>query len=349
MKRTDPRKLLPLALLLFAVSLMAAACSHLNRVGVPLPSLDSLFSGESLRKLVLPDLDTDTVTVLVLGLDDAENLTDVMMVVRLDVEERRATLLQLPRDLYVGETAGVTGKLNAVFGWKGSTEQGAKAVKQVLKDQMDLQIDYYLLVDMATVRDAVDDLGGITVDVPGTIYYLPGKALYPGVQTLTGEEAEWLIRTRNIYADGDIGRMRAQLLFLSGAVDAVKAQRLPDLAALATRYYSRVETDMPLDVIMGALPILMGMEADTLTTLTVPLLEFAMNGEYAVFVASRYKLAVLLEEHFDVDTNRVVTPWGPPESEEAEPKIEDASDIWDDIFKAPNWKITPWFHTFYLC
>ena len=85
---------------------------------------------------------------------------------------------------------------------------------------MNLPIDAYLVFSSETVREFVDLLDGVTVDVPFSISYHDDtgkeKTINAGERRLNGEEAVAFVRHRSSYAEGDLGRLDAQMRFLCG-------------------------------------------------------------------------------------------------------------------------------------
>lgn len=99
-------------------------------------------------------------------------LTDSIMVISIDQKAKNAVMFSVPRDLYVkyGEAclSGYEGKINVVFmcGKDGaSQEQGAKKLMGVVGDTFDLDVQYYSQVNYTALKDAVNAVGGITVDI----------------------------------------------------------------------------------------------------------------------------------------------------------------------------------------
>ena len=62
---------------------------------------------------------------LVCGVDLSENLTDIIMVVCYDTANNEASILQIPRDTFVGDVP--SGKINAVYGNPREGESKIKA------------------------------------------------------------------------------------------------------------------------------------------------------------------------------------------------------------------------------
>ena len=239
---------------------------------------------------------------LLCGADDAASLTDVILYGVLDTNEDRLELLQIPRDIFVGDEYP-SGKINAVCN-SGETQPPVLALCQVLEQRFCLPVDHYVVVTLETVRDVVDSLGGITVDVPQQIDYLPGKVLEPGVQTLNGEQAEWLIRYRKGYVMGDLGRLQTQQLFLQAMMQAISQQSDLRLALLAARYFDKIETDVSLTEGLGLAyaALQVGVEKAEIHTIEG---YGAQYGAYTVMIPYRQKLTDLLNEHFRTQQERV--------------------------------------------
>ena len=94
--------------------------------------------------------------------------------------------------------------------------------------------------------DLVNELGGITVDVPKKMKYMDWTAklkidLEPGPHTLTGNQAMGFVRFRHD-ALGDIGRVQRQQIFiravLAKALNPESWSHLPKLMEIAQQYIS---------------------------------------------------------------------------------------------------------------
>ena len=196
------------------------------------------------REMEFEPLSAKAVTVLGCGINETGTLTDVIDLGRFDLETDRISLLQTPRDTYIGGRY-VTGKINAVYGHpKG--DSGIQELKTLVEKQLQLPIDYTATITLSGLRSMVDAMGGVEVEVPFQMEYLPGMVLEEGKQRLNGEQAEWFIRYRKGYATGDIGRLGAQKEFLHGVLDAVRREgRLKSIEILLD-HAGEVKTDLPL-------------------------------------------------------------------------------------------------------
>lgn len=95
--------------------------------------------------------------------------TDVMMVLFLDSTNQRAALLSLPRDLVVAIPGHQAFRINSAYhlGWqKDGIAGGVKMLEQILRDDLDIRVDHWALIDFNGLNKIVDTLGGIEVDVP---------------------------------------------------------------------------------------------------------------------------------------------------------------------------------------
>ncbi len=147
--------------------------------------------------------------------------TDAIIVVRLDPERQRATLLSLPRDLWVPIPAVGQGKLNSAYVIGEQQGQGAAFARDTVASLLGVTIDHTVVVDFAGFRSLVDALGGVTIDVPRELYdpQFPtddyGYTLAhftPGPQTMNGQQA--LMYSRIRHPDSDFERMQRQQLVL---------------------------------------------------------------------------------------------------------------------------------------
>lgn len=160
-----------------------------------------------------------SVNLMVLGLDDEEMRSDVIVIINFNPSAKRINVLSVARDTRV-KVNGKYGKINALI-----SKGGEKLVAEKLEEVTGLKIDYYVTLNFKGFREIVDLVGGVEVDVPMDMDYDdPVQKLHihlkKGKQILDGEKAEEFVRYRKGnhkgegYEDGDIGRIEAQQLFL---------------------------------------------------------------------------------------------------------------------------------------
>lgn len=201
---------------------------------------------------------SDVVNVLVCGIDyeegraysgDGSNdgMTDMIMYVNFDVANHKINMLQIPRDTYPGEEYkhGNTGKINAVALYN----DGISSLMELIHEQYKLPVDYYVTIDMQSLKEIVDLFGGIEVYIPKDISY-KGSTLEQGYRNLDGEAAEFFVRNRN-YAQADIARLDMQRYFYQGLFARIRTANVWDLAKLAPVALKYVETNIPMDELIS--------------------------------------------------------------------------------------------------
>ncbi len=175
--------------------------------------------------------------------------SDTIKIVHVDPATGTASTLSIPRDTYV-QLSGVpasTGlstdnKINAAFG------SGPDALIQTIENTFGIPISHYIVINFFGLQDAVNALGGISMDFPypvrdrdcstGVCYNNSGLDIpTAGCQVLDGAQALALSRSRYFqwYQDGewnsdptsDIGRITRQNLIISAAVDKAKGTYNP--------------------------------------------------------------------------------------------------------------------------
>lgn len=241
-----------------------------------------------------PGEDDGRLNVLICGVDDTRYLTDVILLASLGEETGEVSVLQIPRDTYVGTDLVPTGKINALYGQK---DGGIQALEAQVEELTGLSVDRYVTVTLEGVRAIVDDLGGIPMTLAEPIDYLPGKSLSAGEHLLTGEQAEWLIRYREGYATGDIGRMETQKEFLAAALETVHDKGRSQAIGALVRNYSQVETDMPLAQMVSMGRRVFDLGTDSISFHLLPG-EGEMVEGYAVYLPDRDALSQLITQYF---------------------------------------------------
>ena len=164
--------------------------------------------------------------ILLLGIDESQRLTDVLMIVMCDTKSKAINVLQIPRDTYAEYTLSSYRKINAA----SDVLNGGEGLSDFLTENLGISIDGYVSVDVETIGDAVDILGGVEIDVPMDMTYKdPYQNLTikikKGKQILDGEKAKEFVRYREGYVRGDLGRLDAQKLFVSSFLKSLARKR----------------------------------------------------------------------------------------------------------------------------
>lgn len=182
------------------------------------------------------------VNVLLLGIGGENHaggdLTDTIMVLSIDPVNKTAAMLSVPRDLWVKMPVNYFGayqKINAAYSsakykYLGKVdlaskdnqaiEAGFTALDQSIGNVLGININYHVLVNFQAFKQAVDSVGGVTVDVKEQLYdptmawennYNPVLAAV-GLQTMDGKRALNYARSRETSSDFARSERQRQLL-----------------------------------------------------------------------------------------------------------------------------------------
>lgn len=256
---------------------------------------------------------TTPITILLLGLDrrphhdpavDGAPNSDAMHLIRLDPVTHTASVLAIPRDLYV-EQPSPTGdgtfweaRINAAYhlGEEYHYDGGGLAfARRVVEYTFHIPVNYVVVVDWVAFADVVDALGGIDLTVPSPVQH--AEAFNPrtfdttyidipaGPQHMDSVTALAYARFRSD-DENDFGRVRRQQEVMQAAAEEAKGLGwLPQSLSLYRRFRSAVQTDLPLVRAPGVGALAAQIDLDHITMET-------MAGEQTEAVARR------------------ITPWG---------------------------------------
>ncbi len=180
------------------------------------------------------------VNVLLLGRGgdghSGADLTDTIIVASIDPVNKKAALLSIPRDLYVSTEDYGSMKINAVFSTgknydvnenENPNDAGMRLIEKTLEDTIGIPIHYHLLVDFEGFQQAVNTVGGVTIDVPEELSVYDGfdgtynLNVKTGINEFDGERALAFSRTRKTSPRGDFDRSERQRLIMVALKDKV--------------------------------------------------------------------------------------------------------------------------------
>jgi LCP family protein required for cell wall assembly len=205
--------------------------------------------------------------ILLLGRGGVENeapdLTDTLLIASIDLQNQTASLLSVPRDMWVNVN-GSNMKINAAYstGKQYATYKGAKAdaaedagIKSAItamRNVTGVPIHKYVLTDYKAFRDVVNALGGVDVNVPERIYDgFTGWSFKAGNQTMDGDLALKYARTRHGTARGDFDRNEHQRQLLIAMKDKATSTGIVAnpvrLNSLANAVQKNIRTDLSID------------------------------------------------------------------------------------------------------
>jgi LCP family protein required for cell wall assembly len=154
----------------------------------------------------------------------------------------RVQLLSVPRDLLVEVKPGVEDRINTAYAY-GGVEQATA----VVEDSTGIAVDRYAVVDFGGFEEAINALGGVTLEVEEPIRLgIEGRRVYipAGRQELDGLEALAYARYRGT-ACGDLGRIKRQQRLVAAlrqqALGWNTITRLPGIVKVA---HENVDTNL---------------------------------------------------------------------------------------------------------
>ena len=227
--------------------------------------------------------------ILITGVDEAESLTDVLMVASYISTTGEINLLSIPRDTYVSYTgedltalrsinrgAPSHMKANSIYAY--TKKSGIDYVKTTIEDMLGIKIDYYVKVDLDAFVSIVDAVGGIYFDVPkgGLRYSDPTQDLYinlkEGRQLLNGKDAEGLVRFRKGYARQDLQRVEVQQQFIKEFITQVLDidTLMGNLGEITLNLIKYVETDFSVSDLPKYLNSIPNINTNKMKTATLP-------------------------------------------------------------------------------
>jgi len=215
--------------------------------------------------------------VLVLGLDEVENRSRSDTIIVAQVDEQGVVLLSIPRDLRVKFPDGQLRKINAAFSLgsaSGGLKKGAELARKVVADFLGIALPYYVVVDFDGFKKAVDQIGGVDVDVERSMDYDDDAQnlhihFEPGVQRLDGQQALEYVRYRD--GQGDLKRIQRQQQLIKAILEKQNAQfnafdKLKSLLELALR---DVTSNMTLPNLVSLARQLQGFDFEEVVTLSL--------------------------------------------------------------------------------
>lgn len=229
-------------------------------VGGVLPGVDA--EGES-------QILTERINILVLGVDrrphegELPGRTDTMFIMTVDPKTESAKIVGIPRDLLVEYPAPGGGtiedRINTIYftGEEGGYEGGGIGLlKAFLKEEWDIEIHRYVIIDFEGFEQIIDALGGIDVEVDEAVYdpyysrtELPGDYFpvdfEPGVHHMDGANALAYARVR--FSSDDLDRIQRQQRVIFATLEKARSLNVFDVtkaAELWSQYKDTIETDV---------------------------------------------------------------------------------------------------------
>ena len=230
-------------------------------------TLDSTLAKEqasdtNVKNVLIPTDINDPFYVLLLGSDSREGgyspaaaeqeglqRSDVIVLVRVDVSNRKLTMLSIPRDTPCTLEDGTIAKINEMY-----NREGAAGSIKAVSELTGVPIAHYAVVGFADLEAIVDLLGGVEVDIDVELTYwdvhsLEQVTLEPGKQTIDGQQAQIFARARHEYAGLEGGtqdshRQGNVRSLLAAIIDKTLDRPVTEIPGIVLKEAEHVTTDI---------------------------------------------------------------------------------------------------------
>lgn len=241
----------------------------------------------------------EIISVLFAGVDKDGLRTDSIIYAKYDTVNNKLYMMSIPRDTYTTNPLA-TYKINSIYYGGKHTKEFVEEVENLL----DVEIDYYAIINLNTIYDVVDEIGGLTITLDDEIWKLnkdTGKwyFVFPqGEQTLNAEQVETLVRNRD-YADGDISRGKMQRKIITALIEnLVSTKNILKLPTIANIVLENINTNVTVREAMKYISELKEINLSEITSVNMPLQDIAyvVNGTSCVLVNEEEARRIILEE-----------------------------------------------------
>jgi LCP family protein required for cell wall assembly len=206
----------------------------------------------------VPEIDfpKKVVNIILLGSDEAPDRyghrTDTMMILTLNPEAEKITLLSIPRDLFIYIPGLGVDRINVA-----DTFGGIDMVYQTILYNFGIKIDYWVRANFNGFVASVNHLGGIDVQAAMYLYDECGGVYfqyYPGTYHMDGHTALCYVRMRKTTSDFD--RIRRQQEVLDAIFRKVLSMDgLTKIPQLYGEFNEWVEGDIGLTDLVPLIPL----------------------------------------------------------------------------------------------
>lgn len=254
MKRSDRKKpkrlwlkipiiivvLVVLGIGVYAFSVYNNAKKAVNeRMHDPVETIDTDLTKKKLQA-------TEALNVLLLGIDTEGNQkgrSDAIMVMQLDPKTDAITIVSIPRDArteIVGK--GFDDKINHAYAFGGADMSVA-----TVENFLDIDIDYYVSINMDGLVELVDELGTITIS--NEVAWTDKKYDFPeGIVEMDGDKTMSYVRMRKKDPMGDFGRTHRHRKVIEGIInEGASVGSVPKFSGMIDILGTNMATNMDFD------------------------------------------------------------------------------------------------------
>lgn len=240
-----------------------------------------------------------------------ENLTDTIIYLRYNVGTGKISMMSIPRDTSIvsNPTLDSSLKINYVY-----TSQGADKLVSKVENLLGVSIDYYLVFDASMLKEMVDTIGGVEIDVPMRMKYDDATQdlhidLQKGVQVLNGSQAEQFVRFRHNndmtigYPLGDVQRTKVQQEFIKKFIKtALSASNIPKIPQLINIGLKNTDTNITSKEALKYVKDIAKIDLENIYSCTAPgtLKDVGTKGAnwMSFYILDKSQTSEIIEENF---------------------------------------------------
>lgn len=248
----------------------------------------------------------DTVNIILLGSDQRPNSggyrTDTLLILSLDPENGTATMLSIPRDLYVFIPGWKVSRINTA-----EPHGGFEMIANTVLYNLGIPLHHWVIVRFEGMIEAIDLLGGIDVDSTGRLYDECGGVYYNyaagNLYHMDGMDA--LCYTRMRKRSSDFDRLRRQQEVLAAMFNKIISidglEKVPELYEVFNHTF---RSDMSLEDVIALVPLAAslalepeGVQQYRIDRAQVESFRVPISGA-SVLLPKREEIRLMLEEAF---------------------------------------------------
>ncbi len=260
--------------------------------------------------------DQNIVNVVLLGFDQNESraeeastfLTDSIKVVSINFDKGQASIINIPRDIYVKiADTDIMDKINHAYYYGTRYGKGddrhqngiAYSLKSISNVLGGIPLKYYVTVDMDGVIELVDSIGGVEFTVEEDVYFKGRIWVEKGHQVLDGVKYLRYLRSRE--DGGDVGRVNRQTELLLATLDHFNNQGLfKQIPTLYNVYDDLLDTNLSNKQIVSMALYARNLKKDDIHTHTITGSNQFRNGIYYM-VMNQSKRSDIIKAVFGLD------------------------------------------------
>ena len=229
----------------------------------------------------------EVLSVLFAGVDKDGLRTDSIIYAKYDTVNNILYMMSIPRDTYTTNPLA-NNKINSIYYGGKHTKEFVSEIEKIL----DVEIDYYAIIDLKLIPKIVDKIGGLKINLDKEVWKLNKKTgkwyfVFPkGEQTLTAKQVETLVRNRD-YADGDLSREKMHRVVIKALINnLMSASNILKIPSIINIVLDNTNTNVTFREAMKYVSELKEIDSDNIISTSMPIeqISYVVNGMDCVII-----------------------------------------------------------------